>query len=65
MSQPSPAWAGPLAGPSMGLQTELEPLGLALEDLCSIFLNTVLGPRLLSPLWPWCILTLSPGLGCS
>ena len=44
MSQPSPAWAGPLAGPSLGLQTELEPLGLALEDLCSIFLNTLLGP---------------------
>ena len=51
MSQPSPAWAGPLAGPSMGLQTELEPLGLALEDLCSIFLNTLLGPlALFSPL---------------
>lgn len=34
----------------MGLQTELETLGLALEDLCSIFLNTFLGP--LALFWP-------------
>lgn len=39
MSQPSPAWAGPLAGTFYGAPDGAGASGLALEDLCFNFLK--------------------------